>query len=480
MKENRLQAVALAAVLVIALFARCYDLGGESIWLDEMFSLKLSQLPVKSILDECARDVHPPLYFLMLKPWIALFGASESALRAPSVIFGLLSVFFLFLVGKRLFGAETGLLAALILGLSVFNVHYSQEGRGYSLMAFLSLASWESLLSFLERRKASCLILYGLCIALLPWTHFLGALIPLSQACFLGLRAIRTREIKPLLILFPVMALAALLFLPWVSILRQQVASVSADFWIPRPAGRRAGVTFLEFSGPIPLLPVFGWLACLAVYRIRRTEAAALLSCWLGIPLAAAYVISLVSVPVYTNKALIGASPAFFLLAAQGLSALRRPRLRSAVLLLIVIGSLFALGDYYRKTNKEPWREAAAALKGRILESDAVLFYAGYMRESFEHYYGPIRAEVVQTRFAGGPLTEGDVRESLSRAEGRERVWLILCHTGGFEGLIRSTLEGPRVRAGVLKFPVWKFHLPVKYDVIQIELFQSPGAAGKE
>ena len=475
MKEHRLQGAALFGVLLVSLLVRCYDLGGESLWLDEMFSLKLSRLSAGGILDECARDVHPPLYFLMLKPWIALFGASESALRAPSVIFGVLSVFFLFLAGKRLFGAETGLLAALLLGLSVFNVHYSQEGRDYGLMAFLTAASFHFLLLFLSRPRAAPLIAYGAAAALLPYTHFLGALVPFSQACFLVFRLRLNRnagEKRPEIPLLAAIVTAALLFLPWASVLKRQIASASADFWIPCPAPWRVGVTFIEFSGPLPLLPVFLGLAYTAVRRSRGAGATALLLCWLFVPLAAAYVISLVFVPVYANKALIGSSLAFTLLAARGLSGVRAPRLKLAALLFLVIGSASGLYDYYHKVNKDPWRRAAADLKGRITDNDAVLFYAGYLRESFEHYYGPIPGRVLQTPFAGGPLTRAQVLATLDSLPASGRVWLVLSCTDGFETLIRGELSRARSPAEALRYTAWKFHLPAQRTCMEIERWE--------
>ncbi|MFH0920075.1 MAG: glycosyltransferase family 39 protein [Fibrobacterota bacterium] len=472
MKNRGLFVAAFLGVLLLALAVRFYDLGTESIWLDEMFSLNLSRLPIHGIVDECSKDVHPPLYFMLLKSWTQLFGHTENALRSLSVVFGLFSVILLFLIGRRVFGPDTGLLAALILALSVFNVHYSQEVRAYSLMAFLALASYYLFLTNIDRPHPFRMSVYCITVALLLYTHFLGVLVPLSQAGFLLVRPLEKGETNRIKRIFPFMAvllIAGLLFLPWLNILKQQVSQVAVEFWIPRPNVLRIGVTFLEFSGSFLLLPLFGFLAGRALYkRVLGREETLLIFCWLGIPLAAAFLISLVAVSVNANKVFIGSAPAFYLLVARGLTSIPSTGRRYVLLIMVVLGSGIALEDYYRQTNKTPWREAAAFLKDKITDNDVLVFYSGYTREVLEHYLGSHPAHVVQFRFDGAPLRKEEVETTLSSLPSDKAIWLVLAHPGPFEGLVRNRLGQRRHRTMDKAFMVRKYHLPQDFAAIEL------------
>ena len=86
--------VVLLLLLIIALgsFLRIYGLGGQSIQPDEANSAMVASQNLASVATGDAAGNHPPLYFIILHFWIGLFGSSEIVLRAPSVIFGILSV----------------------------------------------------------------------------------------------------------------------------------------------------------------------------------------------------------------------------------------------------------------------------------------------------------------------------------------------------------------------------------------------------
>jgi hypothetical protein len=59
---------------------------------DEAFSWRLTTYSVAELLRHMPGDAHPPLYYLLLKGWIALFGDSPFALRGLSVVFALASI----------------------------------------------------------------------------------------------------------------------------------------------------------------------------------------------------------------------------------------------------------------------------------------------------------------------------------------------------------------------------------------------------
>ena len=128
---------------------RLYRLDAQSFWNDEGNSARIAERTLDLILAGAEGDIHPPGYYVLLHYWRALCGQSEFALRAFSVMAGLLLVVFTYALGRRLFDTATGLMAAFMGAVSPFAVYYSQEARMYALLAALSAASTYLLLRIL-------------------------------------------------------------------------------------------------------------------------------------------------------------------------------------------------------------------------------------------------------------------------------------------------------------------------------------------
>src|SRR4030042_3137818 len=129
-------------ILVVALILRLIALN-QSLWLDEAISVNVAKtLSYKSlILEYSLADFHPPLFYLILRSWIILFGSYEWVVRLPSVIFGIATVYVTYLIGKKLFEDKTALIAATLTATAPLLIYYSQEARMYMLAAFLTSLS---------------------------------------------------------------------------------------------------------------------------------------------------------------------------------------------------------------------------------------------------------------------------------------------------------------------------------------------------
>ena len=128
------------SILALATWLRFYDLSRTSLWFDEAGSWQQASLPFLEMLSATARDNYPPLHNIILHFTIAAFGDSEQALRVPSALLGVATIYVLYKFGALLWGRSTGLIAALLLTLSGFHVWYSTEIRMYALLAFTATA----------------------------------------------------------------------------------------------------------------------------------------------------------------------------------------------------------------------------------------------------------------------------------------------------------------------------------------------------
>lgn len=135
-------------ILALAMALRFYGLTSAAIWGDEGSSLLLSEYAATDLWFHAAHDVHPPLYFFLLRGWIELFGDSIWSIRSMSAIPGVAAVGLGIWLTRQLSTRRAAVLAGILLALLPTAVRYSQEVRMYSLLgvwllgATLALVYW--------------------------------------------------------------------------------------------------------------------------------------------------------------------------------------------------------------------------------------------------------------------------------------------------------------------------------------------------
>ncbi len=136
--RQRRHAIALAAIVLLGLTLRVYEIGAKSFWFDETRSVWLSRQSIAAILRYVATEYnHPPLYFVLLHLWLPLANG-DAGIRLFSALCSILNVPVIYLLGRRIAGKQLGLLAAFILAVSPFHVWYAQEARMYALLSLLT------------------------------------------------------------------------------------------------------------------------------------------------------------------------------------------------------------------------------------------------------------------------------------------------------------------------------------------------------
>ncbi|MEA3341177.1 MAG: glycosyltransferase family 39 protein, partial [Chloroflexota bacterium] len=239
----------LLITLLLASFLRFYRLDAQSFWNDEGNSARIAERPLGLIVEGAAGDIHPPGYYLLLHYWRTLFGQSEFALRSLSVAAGVATVAFTYLLGRRLFGESTGLMAAFLGAISPFAIYYSQEARMYALLVALSAASTYLLVLLLQKpgfcrfayRKTRFLAYVLTCAAGL-YAHYAFPFVLLVHNLIFGLWWLATtRRLRRGAVWAGAQVLIVALYLPWLP-----VAFRSVTGWSPAGPGYELGPAILD------------------------------------------------------------------------------------------------------------------------------------------------------------------------------------------------------------------------------------------
>ena len=242
----------------------------EDIWFDELFTVELALKPMGEMISLAARDVHPPLYYILVRlVYIILhrlFGTGVvAAAKITSLIPYVFAVIYLLTYIRRRYGLLSSGLALLLIETMPHMSEYMVEARMYSWCAFTLLAMYVHASEYVRRidlpapasgtegtvpmsgRRAvmevACVMIYGLASMYLHYYGFIGAALialgTLGRAVVLMRRGelITGRggnpvEEHPILTMVICMVAAIAAYIPWIHVLSRQIEQVSENYWI--------------------------------------------------------------------------------------------------------------------------------------------------------------------------------------------------------------------------------------------------------
>jgi hypothetical protein len=231
-------------LLAVLLPVLLYRAGRESsLWIDEVHTLVTVATPVPEMLDHLAVDAHPPLYFLMLKGWLAVVQAiaPQAGLfwaRLPNVLLWLLLAATAWFGGRRLVGEGPGALLAWAVAASATAGQMAKEMRGYALVGAALFGCFLLMAVAVQRARraesgadGALWAAYGVLASAAMWTHHLAALVLglLGMAWLAGEVCARRWRRSSFAVGFAAQAVAAGSAVPLAVDITRQVAHVAAQ-----------------------------------------------------------------------------------------------------------------------------------------------------------------------------------------------------------------------------------------------------------
>ncbi len=167
----------------------------------------------------------PPMALWIMAGIIKVFGTNELAIRLPSVLLSLLSVFLTFLIGKELFSKQTGVVAAFFLAFNGFFVDIT-AGRtttdhiDSTFLFFVLLGIYLSI-KYYSSKKTWLFVSAAIVCGLALLTKWLPALIIVGLFGLMGLMN-KIGFIKNVVAVSLFTAISFLVYLPWRLYTQQQ------------------------------------------------------------------------------------------------------------------------------------------------------------------------------------------------------------------------------------------------------------------
>ena len=465
---------ALSALVVTAFALRAYHLDFQSLWRDEVDTIAFATRALPRLLSTLtAPKENGPLYFLLLRPWIALTGDSEFSVRFFSLAFGVLAIPLAYALGRRWLSPLGSMLGALLMAFSPYLIWYSQEAKMYTLIILLTMLSLYLYVEALARGQWLYWAAYVVATSFCLYTHILAALIiPLEIILFMVWWPRHRTRLKPWL------AAIGCVTLPYIPLALWEIPLLLSSYETGHPfyplheilrnlllAFSHDGV--LGIASPwllvLSLIPfVFLFLAGIFLEDkklnpaidsdVRRGEGPVLspaegvtLLLYLFLPILGVYLISL-GMPIFAERYLIYVAPAFYLISARGLAAVKLRSNAVFALCLVLVLTLDVQSSWAQSHTrlKSDFRSAAQYFALHREPDDLVIFLIPNVRPTFEYYY---RSDYHP---ADGPCTNDGMSESELDAilgkmtEGHRNIWLVASEAELWDqrGLVKAWLDG--------------------------------------
>jgi len=455
-RAERLSACILIAGIGLGVVLRFIALGAQSLWVDELLTIKNAHIGEPGIFSYIAHNLQGPAASL-LTHYVGAMGKSEALLRLPFAVAGALSVPAIYVLARQFSGKWSSLHTTLLLALSPIHIWYSQEVRGYAFVVLFSILATYLLVRWVKEKRPSLLALYGICL-------FAGLVSNLSMAfvamAHLAYLIIRRHRLRVLLWWGVAICVVLVAFSPWIKEVMVRVQPqkvVAGDTRAPLIAGSDFTLMAVPYAlftfgagytlGPSPrdlqtdrrgalqrnaghiLLAAIALAIPLIVGLVRAAgtdrDLFTLLLVWMALPAIVVALVAAGNIKPFNPRYMLVSLPAFVVLLGTGAAGLTRSRYVFLLAPLVAVLAL-SIGNYFGNAHyaRDDFRTAAQTIEGGYRDDDVIA--AVFTVEPLEFYLdGTASVEVFGRNDLSSPAAMRDRCRSLTGDA--NRVWLSLC-----------------------------------------------------
>ena len=164
------------AILLLAFALRLVGISGIDLGLDGGLSVALARMPFDDSVALLAHDVHPPLFYILLRVWLWIVGTSPFAAKALGAFASTLLVAAMIGWTRSVVGARGALLAGLTLAVAPAAIEVGSGVREFGpAMTLMVLAAWAY-----TRGGRRSTVLFVIVTAAALWTSYAAVAVPVG------------------------------------------------------------------------------------------------------------------------------------------------------------------------------------------------------------------------------------------------------------------------------------------------------------
>jgi hypothetical protein len=362
-KNNKIYVgIEFAIIFIFAVVTIAVSMINKAIWYDEACSVAIVNSSWKDMFFKTTTDVHPPLYYCILKANTALFGNSIFVMKMVSLLPSLLTMFCIARFFNKEISYKSAIVFLLCFAASNAFLHYSVEIRMYSWALFfttmLVIPSWH----ILKTGKFIWWICFVILFVCAAYTHYYAAFTAGIMFMLLGGYIFIYQRKQSLKVILAAVAIAVL-YIPQILVVISQMKYVAESYWVIDAISLRAfeDYAMIVFSnGNIFIAGLYFLLFCgFLIYFIRKKEKnlkdGFAFCCLLSFVLLIVFniLIAIAIKPILQDRYLIPASALIWIFVAIAFEKIKNSRILLMCFFFVCILSCISFTSTLIKENKE-------------------------------------------------------------------------------------------------------------------------------
>lgn len=431
----------------------------NSIRLDEAQSIWQVSHSIPEILDIVGRDVHVPLYHIILHFWQAIFDNSVISARYLSLLISIIAIPFFYILASKLYTKKIALMSTIIFILSPFINWYANEARMYSLLLLLAVLNSIFFIDILKQDNKKSWLGFIITAILGIYTHYFYWLFLTATALFY---LVSYKQFNKNL--FPKFIISAVIILlsiaPWIYYVISLGTAANTKPVLQSPTSVDFFNIFSQYifgfqtdfinsmilsSWPIIVIIIFTSLQRKLKYSVFTT----FVIFQILIPIGLAFILSYLR-PIFLSRYLIVSSLFLYLYIIYLINNYFSKQIKILYIgIIVIIGMSLLLQIFSHYTPvKENFEDISIYLTAKASARDVIVLSAPFIIYPFEYYYQGItnvetfpmwdRSKVSSIP----PFDINTIEEEVNKIkDGHQYMYLILSYDQGYEKEFKTYLD---------------------------------------
>jgi mannosyltransferase len=394
----------LILLTIVGGFLRFYNLGFNSLWLDEASTYDFAIRSIPDIWKATAGgEFNPPLFY-WIEHFMLILGNNEVILRFVPALAGVMTIPLIYFAGKEFLDRNVGIIAAAAFAFSPFLIFYSQEARAYSLVLFFVSFALVFYFKALKTNDLQNWALFGILSALAFWSHFYAFVI--IAALLLYALMIQITNFQKNLQNLKMIGLSIILFVilcfPLILLAIQLFASRTSS--APTYGIQGLGIiseTFRQISGYSDIsMILFLLLFIIGIFQaflLDKNKGIFLLTMTI-LTFIISFILSykMPMIPRY----LLFFNTVFFIGAAISYKLfyglIHKKGVIYGFIAFLVIINAATLVNYYSGYSKDDWNGFSGQLQKMTKPGDCIVTVPGYVSVPLDYYYSNVSDQTIE------------------------------------------------------------------------------------
>lgn len=350
-------------LLMIMILCSCFH---KTIWVDEAYSLSIIKHSYSRLIKLASMDIHPPLYYLILKGGVQILSPFVDCIIAGKLI-STIPYFIIMILGFTVLRKKYGNTVSFLFNVSILGipqmVKYAIEIRMYSFGMLFVFCTFLFAMNILDREEKKhdyvWLTIFATCAS---YTHYFACASAIVIYVSILLVAFHREEYKQIRNIILSGIGVIILYLPWMFIFFGQVSAVKSNYWISTiTIGSIIGDVLFPFlfnsNGDYlyltaMMLAIFVLAFNGAIDLMKKKQLIAILSLTVCFgTLFLGVVLSILIRPIFISRYLIPSSACLWLGIILGLSNLFKNKSFKILIMSMIVGICFTCNGLYMKNE---------------------------------------------------------------------------------------------------------------------------------